>query len=800
MSELGLPAGFSLERRLGHSPLSEVFLVRDPGGEQRALKLLRPSVASDPRVLERWKRESQLLKEIDHPNLIRSFGELEVDGRPGLLLEFIEGASLRDRLRQGALEWEQAARIGVQVARALERIHRHGAVHRDVKPHNVLLDPRRGAILADLGLVRRREDPTLTRQGAALGSPAYMSPEQARDPSESGPQADVYSLGATLHHALSGKPPFLGAGVGEVIHRVMHLDPEPLPERVPEPLVKVLEVAMAKDPARRYSRAADLRADLARVLTGAPPRLLTAFRLRRRRRRALGASSLAGAALLAWAVFPLDSAPGLPELAGSSAAAPTGLEAGAADPAAGLDRETAGSAAEPPGLRHPDWVLPFDAAWRSALASGQLRRALDELDILAAQRLPRSVGPAFRREHEAYLRRAEEDVLRQAEALAVEAESILAALERGAGEQLGEDSYLDLATWEDSVEAAWAERRLRVADLPLRLGGSSPRSRLRQAADRLRNRQAHALNERADEAIPPRREGIRALLRAGELEEALANWSRVEAALLEWSREGRFEQARLDALRPLRPEQVYQEGLARLRGRLSTDPSEQDWLLAHIVWCRGDLELALDLMRPLVAQRWEPARDPAFWVEEWERELQIALAAAPRVRPGAELDPAPLDPAEQLAERWRKEVEDATVTVRAGGVELSWDAPHWGDEKVLSLPWDRVHWQLSDWQLRWSLPLESGSVPRQVRWMGQVEISKPDRRSEPLLRVGGQVRRGLGFQPGTEQVLEMHDGEVSLDTIPVGRVAATGGNRLVVRYSADPSFQPSRVWLRVEPR
>ena len=83
MTELELPPGFRQLKRLGHSPLSEVFLVRDPGGAQRALKLLRPSVASDPRVLERWRRESQPLKEIDHPNLVRSFGELEVGARPG---------------------------------------------------------------------------------------------------------------------------------------------------------------------------------------------------------------------------------------------------------------------------------------------------------------------------------------------------------------------------------------------------------------------------------------------------------------------------------------------------------------------------------------------------------------------------------------------------------------------------------------------------------------------------------------------------------------------------------------------
>ncbi|MFQ5750142.1 MAG: serine/threonine-protein kinase, partial [Planctomycetota bacterium] len=229
----GLPQGFTGVRLLGRSPLSEVFLVADDRGRLLALKVLRESAARDPRIRERWRREAALLEEIHHPHLIRSHGELEIEGRPALLLEYIDGPSLRERLQGGPLRWEEAARIGIQVAQALGRLHRPGALHRDVKPHNVRLDPGRGAVLAALGLVRRREDPTLTAQGTALGSPAYMSPEQARDPTSVGPEADVYSLGATLHHALSGRPPFLGRGVGEVIHRVMHTDPEPLPEGIP---------------------------------------------------------------------------------------------------------------------------------------------------------------------------------------------------------------------------------------------------------------------------------------------------------------------------------------------------------------------------------------------------------------------------------------------------------------------------------------------------------------------------------------------------------------------------------------
>lgn len=300
----GLPPGLTLVRQLGSSPLSEVFLVADDAGRLRALKVLRASAARDARIRQRWDREAQLLEEIRHPHLVRSHGALVIQGRPALLLEYVQGRSLRDRLKSGPLGWEEAARIGVQVGRALEVLHRHGALHRDVKPHNILLDAHRGAVLADLGLVRRREDPTLTAPGAALGSPAYMSPEQARDPHAVGPEADVYSLGATLHHALSGAPPFLGQGVGEVIHRVLHEEPEPLPATVPEALRGVVATALAKDPLARYARARDLARDLGRVLLGQEPRRVSRRVLRGR----LVAFALSAGVLLAvggvWLALP----------------------------------------------------------------------------------------------------------------------------------------------------------------------------------------------------------------------------------------------------------------------------------------------------------------------------------------------------------------------------------------------------------------------------------------------------------------------------------------------------------------
>ncbi|MBT7013090.1 MAG: protein kinase, partial [Planctomycetes bacterium] len=318
-----LPKGVVFVRTLGRTPFSEVLLV-EKDGVPCALKLLHGVAAFDERILERWRREARLLGAIEHDNLVRSYGTLDVDGHPGLLLEFIDGPTLRQLLTDAPLGWEQAVRYGVQVARALERLHRSGAIHRDVKPHNILIHPTRGAVLADLGLVRTDDDATLTRQGVALGSPAYMSPEQARDPSEVGPEADVYSLAATLYHALSGRPPFLGRGVGEVIHRVLHEEPEPLSEDVPLPIRRVLACALAKDPESRYARARDFALDLGRVLLGDKPILL--HRRRRRRRSQFIVAGVVSICGLCFALWSFVFAPKPNDALGTSNAAAPILE------------------------------------------------------------------------------------------------------------------------------------------------------------------------------------------------------------------------------------------------------------------------------------------------------------------------------------------------------------------------------------------------------------------------------------------------------------------------------------------
>ena len=300
-----LPEGLTFVRALGTSPLSEVLLVSNQEDMLFALKVMRASVAQDERIVERWNREAQTLIELQHSHLVRCYGACTVGERPALILEYVSGGTLREKLENGPISWEKACRYGIQISRALECLHRHGAIHRDVKPHNVLLHPENGAVLADLGLVLREDDPTLTSQGAALGSPAYMSPEQSRNPSEVYEQTDIYSLGATLYHAITGHPPFVGKGVGEVIHRLLHEEPEPLGNDVPSHLQKIISMAMSKDEDQRYGRARSMGSDLGRVLLGNKPRLRTLHHGHRLRKLWFTTAGIVAAAILFYSIAPM---------------------------------------------------------------------------------------------------------------------------------------------------------------------------------------------------------------------------------------------------------------------------------------------------------------------------------------------------------------------------------------------------------------------------------------------------------------------------------------------------------------
>ena len=247
-------------------------------GKSVAIKLLLPSIDSGGEMAQRLFREALALARFRHPHIVPVLdaGSTE-NGLPYLVMEFVDGEDLGRRLqRDGPMEWRTALEVLVQVAEAVDFAHAHGVIHRDLKPANVLLDHQGRAQLVDFGLARDEgAGSRLTATGIALGTPAYMPPEQAKGQrAEVGRRADLYSLGAILYEMLTGRPPFNGETVMEVMYRVIHEEPESLRRllpKLPNDVEAICMKLLEKEPRNRYASAYQLLQDLRACLAGEVP-------------------------------------------------------------------------------------------------------------------------------------------------------------------------------------------------------------------------------------------------------------------------------------------------------------------------------------------------------------------------------------------------------------------------------------------------------------------------------------------------------------------------------------------------
>jgi serine/threonine-protein kinase len=257
-----LAGRYAVERELGRGGMAFVFLARDiRHGRLVALKLLRPELAAAV-GLERFLREIQLAARLQHPNILPLLDSGEADGSPYYAMPYVEGESLGDRLaREGQLPIEDALRITREVADALEYAHSHDVLHRDIKPENILLSGEH-AVVADFGIARAISsvgEQKLTETGLAIGTPAYMSPEQASADARIDGRSDIYALGCVLYEMLAGQPPFTGPTAQAVLARHT-LDPVPPLRTVRKAVAPSLEQAVMKAlekvPADRFATAA----------------------------------------------------------------------------------------------------------------------------------------------------------------------------------------------------------------------------------------------------------------------------------------------------------------------------------------------------------------------------------------------------------------------------------------------------------------------------------------------------------------------------------------------------------------
>jgi Tol biopolymer transport system component/tRNA A-37 threonylcarbamoyl transferase component Bud32 len=306
-----LAGRYTIERELGAGGMATVYLAHDVRHDRRvALKVLRPELAAVIGA-KRFLAEIKTTANLQHPHILPLHDSGEVDGTVFYVMPYVEGESLRDRLaREKQLPIADAVSIATEVADALDYAHEHGVIHRDIKPENILLQ-RGHAVVADFGIalaVSRSEGGTrMTETGMSLGTPHYMSPEQAMGERELTGRSDVYALGCVLYEMLVGEPPFTGPTAQAVVAKVMTAEPaqvSDLRKTVPANVAAAVHTALEKLPADRFGTAGAFAAALVRSETVAPLPRGTGRAARFRVRRAPGwAIGVGAAAILAFAFW-----------------------------------------------------------------------------------------------------------------------------------------------------------------------------------------------------------------------------------------------------------------------------------------------------------------------------------------------------------------------------------------------------------------------------------------------------------------------------------------------------------------
>ncbi|SFI57910.1 serine/threonine-protein kinase [Planctomicrobium piriforme] len=303
---------YDLERELGRGGMGVVYLARHRTlRSQVALKVIRTSEFASPEEVRRFYQEGRAASRLRHPHVVSVHDAGDIEGTPYLVMQYVEGESLAERMRRQRPGIDETVRLLIPIARAVDYLHGQEIVHRDLKPGNILLNRDHTPFVTDFGLVKMFElDGERTVSGALIGTPAYMSPEQAwGKPDSIGASSDVYSLGAILYEMLTGQPPFPEANPLDQILRLRDAEPRPpraIKPTVPMELQQICLRCLEKKPRDRYASSAQVADDLERYRRGEPIALRpigywNGFRRWVRRESPL-ASHLAGFATMAFIV------------------------------------------------------------------------------------------------------------------------------------------------------------------------------------------------------------------------------------------------------------------------------------------------------------------------------------------------------------------------------------------------------------------------------------------------------------------------------------------------------------------
>jgi eukaryotic-like serine/threonine-protein kinase len=261
--------GYKVLGKLGAGAMATVFKAKQLNLDRMvAIKVLPRKFAQNPQFIERFYQEGRAAAQLNHPNIVQAYDVGKSGEFHYFVMEFVDGRTVYDDIvKHKRCPEMEAIDIIIQVAEALQHAHERGLIHRDVKPKNIMITKEGVAKLADMGLARAVSDKEMAEaeQGKAFGTPYYISPEQIRGELKIGPQSDIYSLGATLYHMVTGSVPFDGKNPSAVMHKHLKADliaPDHVNPKLSAGISEVIEMMMAKDPKKRYASCKDLLVDL----------------------------------------------------------------------------------------------------------------------------------------------------------------------------------------------------------------------------------------------------------------------------------------------------------------------------------------------------------------------------------------------------------------------------------------------------------------------------------------------------------------------------------------------------------